>query len=142
MQVAEMLSDLATLQACVCTSPLTRAIADLESQDYEAALALVTSHRRLPDNTQPSESTRVSSNEPAQATSKSKGSRDSARAVVEDGGRKPDADLQRAFDLMDLHYNVKEKWVQGEDMGLQQARRAVEDVVAGMSAGDSQRRRG
>ena len=40
-----------------------------------------------------------------------------------------DADMQRATDLVDLHYGVKVKHMQGEDAGLRQARRDVEMVL-------------
>lgn len=38
---------------------------------------------------------------------------------------KDDVDLQRAIDLMDLHYGLKMKHVQSLDMGLQRARHEV-----------------
>lgn len=37
--------------------------------------------------------------------------------------------MQRATDLVDLHYNVKMKHVQGDDAGLMQARREVDMVL-------------
>ena len=40
-----------------------------------------------------------------------------------------DPDLQRALDLVDLHYGMKEKHVQGSDMGLQAAREEVNKVL-------------
>ena len=40
-----------------------------------------------------------------------------------------DADMQRETDLVDLHYGVKVKHMQGEDAGLRQARRDVEMVL-------------
>ena len=40
-----------------------------------------------------------------------------------------DPDMQRATDLVDLHYSVKMKHVQGDDAGLRQARREVDMVL-------------
>ena len=37
--------------------------------------------------------------------------------------------MQRATDLVELHYNAKMKHVQGEDAGLKQARGEVERVL-------------
>ena len=37
--------------------------------------------------------------------------------------------MQRATDLVDLHYSVKMKHVQGDDAGLRQARREVDMVL-------------
>ena len=44
---------------------------------------------------------------------------------------KDDPDLHRAMDLVDLHYGVKEKHMQGLDMGLQKARRDVQRAMEG-----------
>lgn len=38
-------------------------------------------------------------------------------------------DMQRATDLVDLHYGVKMNHMQGEDEGLKQARRDVDRVL-------------
>ena len=38
-------------------------------------------------------------------------------------------DLQRALDLVELHYGVKEKYSQGPDMGLEAARAEVNKVL-------------
>lgn len=40
-----------------------------------------------------------------------------------------DPDMQRAMDLVELHYGVKMKHVQGEDAALRQARRQVDAVL-------------
>lgn len=40
-----------------------------------------------------------------------------------------DPDMQRAIDLVELHYGVKMKHVQGEDAALRQARREVDMVL-------------
>ena len=37
--------------------------------------------------------------------------------------------MQRAVDLVDLHYGVKMKHIQGEDAGLRQARKEVDLVL-------------
>ena len=37
--------------------------------------------------------------------------------------------MQRAIDLVDLHYGVKMNHMQGEDEGLRQARRDVDRVL-------------
>ena len=47
------------------------------------------------------------------------------------GNEKDDPDLQRAMDLVDLHYGVKEKHMRGVDMGLQRARRDVQRAMEG-----------
>jgi hypothetical protein len=41
-------------------------------------------------------------------------------------------DLQRALDLVELHYGVKEKYTHGGSEGLLAARRAVDQVLAGL----------
>ena len=40
-----------------------------------------------------------------------------------------DPDMQRATDLVELHYSVKMKHMQGDDAGLRQARREVDLVL-------------
>lgn len=40
-----------------------------------------------------------------------------------------DPDMQRAIDLVELHYGVKMKHMQGEDAALRQARREVDKVL-------------
>ena len=52
-----------------------------------------------------------------------------------------DPDLQRAIDLVDLHYGVKEKHLQGIDMGLRQARIEVNRVLEKLKAGGESQRR-
>ena len=37
--------------------------------------------------------------------------------------------MQRAIDLVELHYGVKMKHMQGEDAALRQARREVDNVL-------------
>lgn len=106
-----------------------------EIQDHDAALALVSCHRDLVDDGQGGEK-----EEEAGSTSKKAGDRSKLRSgpshneirrrtsglgsAVEDDG-----DLQRALDLMELHYGVKEKHIQGIDMGLQKARHDVEKAL-------------
>ena len=40
-----------------------------------------------------------------------------------------DPDMQRATDLVELHYSVKIRHKQGEDAGLQEARKDVDRVL-------------
>ncbi|KAL8829039.1 MAG: hypothetical protein Q9170_006341 [Blastenia crenularia] len=80
--------------------------------DHSAALALVSI--RAPA----SETAATESSKPDQSTNASSDDTD------------PDPDMQRATDLMELHYGVKMKHVQGEDRGLMQARRDVDAVLA------------
>ena len=47
---------------------------------------------------------------------------------------KEDIDMQRATDLLDLHYGVKVKQAAGLDEGLKQARRDVDRVVRELDA--------
>lgn len=49
--------------------------------------------------------------------------------MEKDERKNADPDLQRAMDLVDLHYGVKMKHAQGEDRGLLQARRDVDEVL-------------
>ena len=108
MQVASILSDLTSLRVCVCMlhrkkdSPLlnhTPKLNDLP-QDHSAALALVSVYRS-----------------------------DRASVVRADEKAGEDPDMQRAIDLVDLHYGVKVKHAQGEDAALRQARREVDTVL-------------
>ena len=39
-----------------------------------------------------------------------------------------DVDMRRAKDLVDLHYGLKMKHVEGDDMGLEQARKNVQEI--------------
>ncbi|KAL9127298.1 MAG: hypothetical protein Q9217_003785 [Psora testacea] len=45
------------------------------------------------------------------------------------GEEDSDVDMQRATDLVSLHYGVKMKHKQGDDEGLEQARRDVDSVL-------------
>ena len=54
---------------------------------------------------------------------------------------KEDPDMQRATDLVELHYGVKMKHMQGEDAGLRQARKEV-DMVLEKLEGSSARNKG
>ena len=45
------------------------------------------------------------------------------------GVKAEDPDMQRAIDLVELHYGVKMKHMQGEDAALRQARREVDKVL-------------
>ena len=46
--------------------------------------------------------------------------------------KQDDIDMQRATDLLDLHYGLKMGYKQGDDMNLSQARRQVERVLKGL----------
>ncbi|MCJ1243077.1 hypothetical protein MMC30_000274 [Trapelia coarctata] len=104
MQIAEILSDLTSLRVC----------------DYDAALALVTAHKSLDAQSSTSSSTQSPSSAARPGLSR-------RTSVLEDG--KEDPDLQRAMDLVDLHYGVKERHMQGADMGLQKARTDVQRAM-------------
>lgn len=54
---------------------------------------------------------------------------------------KDDVDLQRAIDLMDLHYGLKMKHVQSLDRGLQKARFEVDGALQRLK-GDGKGMRG
>ena len=126
MQIAEVLSDLASLRACVRLRVHIRhamcsgSVADaLRKQDHEAALALVTTHKTLPD------SSATPDGKAGQSDSKSRKEGMSVQAAKE---QPLDPDLQRAMDLIDLHYGLKQRRAQGADMGLERARKAVEET--------------
>ena len=50
-------------------------------------------------------------------------------SVTADEEAGEDPDMQRAIDLVELHYGVKMKHAQGEDAALRQARRKVDMVL-------------
>ena len=50
-------------------------------------------------------------------------------------GEQTDEDMQRAKDLIDLHYNVKMKHVEGHDGDLRQARKDVDRVLQRLEKG-------
>ena len=50
--------------------------------------------------------------------------------------------MQRATDLVELHYGVKVKHVQGLDSGLLQARRNVERVLEGLRGREKEKEKG
>ncbi|MCJ1356946.1 MAG: hypothetical protein MMC33_006942 [Icmadophila ericetorum] len=103
MHIAEVLSDLTSLRVC----------------DHDAALALVSSYKTSQAiDTADSNSSNSSS---------SRGKSLRRKSTLE--GAESDPDLQRAIDLIDLHYGVKEDHVQGRDTGLQQARADVARVI-------------
>lgn len=54
------------------------------------------------------------------------------KAAADSEGENQDPDMQRAMDLVELHYGVKMKHVQeggGEDAALREARRRVDGVL-------------
>ena len=52
-----------------------------------------------------------------------------SKNIGSNSGVEEDPDMQRAIDLVDLHYGVKMNHMQGEDEGLRQARRDVDRVL-------------
>ena len=53
-----------------------------------------------------------------------------------------DPDMQRATDLVELHYGVKVKHARGLDSGLLQARRDVDRVLESLKPREMDRERG
>ncbi|MCJ1326699.1 hypothetical protein MMC10_003364 [Thelotrema lepadinum] len=109
MKVAEILSDLTSLRVC----------------DHEAAMALV--------------SCRPGGEEQAKSEkSENEGAGKSATPSRNLSGLEGhgDPDLQRALDLVDLHYGVKEKYSQGTDMSLEAARSGVNKVLQDLQQRD------
>lgn len=94
------------------------------TQDHSAALALVSVYEA--DST-------------SSATIKDQG-----LSIVPSDRIKEDADMQRATDLVELHYGVKMNHMQGEDAGLRQARRDVDQVLKKLEgkASDEMKTRG
>jgi hypothetical protein len=108
MRVAEVLSDLTSLRVCVSPSSLVllrrlRTDNVITTQDPAAALALVSVR---PDS--PNTSTDALTDTPVKPEDNS--------------------DLQRAKDLIELHYAVKTPHASGEDKGLLEARRSVGEL--------------
>lgn len=54
---------------------------------------------------------------------------------------KEDLDMERATDLVELHYSVKMKHMQGEDAGLRQARREVDLVLEKLEGSSLKKKR-
>ncbi|KAF2750687.1 hypothetical protein M011DRAFT_416871, partial [Sporormia fimetaria CBS 119925] len=104
MQIAEILSDLTSLRVC----------------DPTAALALVSAR---PAPTAKTSATAPLHNEPG---TEALGQQD--KGAAEDA----DADIQRAKELVKLHYEVREKQKRGElGRGLEEARRKVVGIGGG-----------
>ncbi|KAI4260437.1 MAG: hypothetical protein LQ352_000299 [Teloschistes flavicans] len=96
----------------IATMKIANILSDLTSLrvcDHHAALALVST--RPPPDTSALKSAKQGNLELAAKESQ-------------------DPDMQRAMDLMELHRGVKLKHVRGEDQGLMQARRDVDNVLA------------
>jgi hypothetical protein len=117
MQMAMILSDLKSLSVCVrilseshgFTLPLT----DRPSQGHEEGLKLVNTHKLI--STSDDDRSIVSEK--------------LASPAVADGQRSTDPDLQRARDLVELHYGLKMKHLEGGlDKDLQKARDDVKRV--------------
>ncbi|CAE7002262.1 hypothetical protein PTNB73_10241 [Pyrenophora teres f. teres] len=114
IQLAQILSDLNSLRACVCCYPfpptnlaiLSANPTNPYTQDPSAALALVSAR---PNTNTTASSAPASTPESTQ-----------------------DTELDRAKDLLKLHYEVKEAHMRGElGRGLQEAREAVRRSMGG-----------
>ena len=53
---------------------------------------------------------------------------------------KEDPDMQRATNIVELHYGIKVKHIQGDNAGLREARREVDRVLEKLE-GDSLRKK-
>jgi hypothetical protein len=120
MKLAEILSDLVSLRVCVrpLTSPPPRPYpvqyTNTTPKDPAAALALVSAR----------------SNPSPSSTTTGTASTDPTAQARETSAEDRDPDLQRAKDLVELHYGVKEAHKRGElGRGLMEARRAVDGAV-------------
>ncbi|MCJ1485045.1 hypothetical protein MMC06_005218 [Schaereria dolodes] len=121
MQIAQILSDLNSLRVC----------------DHNAAINLVNAHKdidlqsSLTIKRQTSRITATPPNAPGALNHNStpRPSNTKHKSDVKLEGIEADPDLQRAIDLVDLHYGVKVKHMQGSDMGLQRARSEVQGVM-------------
>ena len=135
MQIAEILSDLTSLRVCVsvidrlCHRSLLN-----PPKEHDAALTLVTSYKSLDKS---STIGVAGSQGQLQSTDDPISSADSARSESSLAFQGEDPDLQRVIDLVDLHYGLKEKHVQGMDTGLQKARIDVNRVLERLKAGDN-----
>ncbi len=88
-------------------------------------MALVTSHKTLCDDSEGAPPSTESSRPDRPTAPQSSSSAEDVK----------DPDFQRAKNLMDLHYGVKEKHAHGPDAGLEKARRDVETVIQDMKRG-------
>ena len=127
MQIASILSDLTSLRVCVspCPHPALHPnpcnVYLTSAQGHSSALALVSVHKSHPSD--PSDPiTDASTNSTSVSAEEAE-----------------DADLQRARDLIDLHYGVKAKYQSsgGVDKELEGLRAAVGGVM-----GDMERKKG
>lgn len=118
MQVASILSDLTSLRACV-SHPIHLLLQPppllTPPQGHDEALALVRANQ-------------THQNLNATASPPAKGRRASIPAPSTTQAESADPDLQRALDLVDLHFSVKVKHLQGPDVGLQRASADVDAV--------------
>jgi hypothetical protein len=125
MQIASILSDLTSLRVCVCPTPYVPQAPESQPtlrQDHSAALALVSSSHIAT-------ASQAQDDSDIPAVDSSRGVEGHSAAS---GLEAEDPDLQRALDLVELHYGVKEKQRQGVEMGLRMAREDVARVVEGM----------
>ena len=133
LQTASLLSDLTSLRACVTSPPpfSPSQLTNKPHQSHPAALALVNVNKTL-DDPLPNTHTLGHNSSPQSDRATSKPSE----------AENNDPDLQRALDLVELHYGVKERYARGEDMGLGKAREMVARVVEGMGGKEGERLRG
>jgi hypothetical protein len=121
MQVATILSDLKSLSVCVRFCPRRSAAFANWEQGHEEALNLVNVHRST---------SRSTGDAPGQSDSK-------GNPTISDGKSdlKKDPDLQRAKDLVELHYKVKLKYMEEAlDADLHKARDEVMRIHKTMSS--------
>jgi len=110
MQIAAFLSDLKSLSIC----------------SHEAAIALVRPATETPPNEiDPVSSSQAEDSQPeSQPQSRHRPTTDA----------QPDPDLQRANELVSLHYDVKMKYLEsGLDPELVQAGKEVDEVISALS---------
>ena len=147
MRIAEILSDLTSLRVCVRSYPLshTPSILTKLAQDHQSALALVSCHQTLSSGQSASAKPILErSQKPAARTANTISENDRPKPIKKSShiaGADGDPDLQRAMDLVDLHYGVKMLHVDRVDQELEQARREVEDVITIMSGQQESRKR-
>lgn len=110
-------------------------VADFLPQDHDAAIALVSSHASHNPSSEPRKNLITSGPVEFPPKSLSYAWHSPALDMSE-----PDPDLKRAMDLISLHYEVKEKYMQGLDMGLQRARENVRKTAESLKT-DARRRK-
>ena len=95
-------------------------------QDHTSALALVSAYKTIQYTSDPSASTRTRSIYP---TASSSSTPDPRSQKSESERTEENPDLQRALDLMDLHYGVKIRHMEHGEAELEKAREGVRKVI-------------